>query len=94
MSTLIPNRFSTYELTAQEALQGAVLTTLQKHVLQNHLANAAMEQVNLEYDALNPTKFAQEQASLKGQIDAYSFILDSSDVANDELNNPTHTSEV
>ena len=88
MAQFIPNTFSTYELTDKEALQSAVFTTLQLQNLQNQLASAANEKLRLEYDHTNPVRFAQQEASLKGQMDILSFLIDSSADAADELNNP------
>ena len=89
MATLIQNEFASFELTDKEALQGSLLTTVQMQVIQNQLANAAMEKIHLEYDASNPTAFIQQEASLKGQLDAYNFLLEASVIAKEELTNPT-----
>jgi len=86
MATLIPNDFSSYNLTEEEAIQGSVFTTLQKQVIQNQLSNAAIEKNNLELDTNNPLQFAQQEASLAGQIAAFRFLLDTSAVAEEELN--------
>ena len=86
MSRVIPNDFTSYELTEKEEIDGSVLTTLQKQRIQNALSNAAMEKNSLSFDPTNPTRFAQQEASLKGQMDAYRFILDSSAIAEEALN--------
>ncbi len=88
MAHLIPNDFSSYELTEQEEIEGAILTITQKQVIQNYLSAAACEKNGLEYDPAEPLKFAQQEASLKGQIDAYRFILSASDAAEEFLINP------
>ena len=88
MAHLIPNDFSSYQLTEQEELEGAILTITQKQVIQNYLSAAAMEKNGLEYDSEDNLKFVQQEASLKGQIDAYRFILDSSEAAEIALTNP------
>ncbi len=85
MAILTPNDFSSYELIEQEELEGSILTITQKQVIQNHLSAAASEKIGLVYDPSDPLVFAQQEASLKGQIDAYRFILDSSDTAQDIL---------
>lgn len=88
MAQLIQNEFASFDLTEEEALQGSILTTLQMQVIQNQLSNAAMEKIHLEYDSSNPTSFIQQEASLKGQIDAFRFLLDASRTAVEELNTP------
>lgn len=88
MALLIPNAFSSYDLTETEVLQGAILTNLQKQVLQNLLAVNAEEKLHLEFDPLNPSGFIQQESYKKGQIDAISYIISSSDIAEATLNNP------
>ncbi len=88
MAVLIPNDFASFQLTEQEELEGSILTITQKQVIQNHLSSAAAEKIGLEYDPENSLKFVQQEASLKGQIDAYRFILASSDTAEDLLTTP------
>jgi len=74
MAIIIPNDFTSYQLTEQEELEGSILTITQKQVIQNHLSAAAHEKNALEYDPENPQRFVQQEASLKGQLDAYHFI--------------------
>jgi len=88
MAHLIPNDFSSYELTEQEELEGSILTITQKQVIQNYLSAASSEKIGLEYDPENSLKFVQQEASLKGQIDAYRFILAASDAAEEALTTP------
>ena len=88
MAILIPNDFSSYQLTEQEELEGSILTITQKQVIQNYLSAAASEKNGLEYDPDSPTRFVQQEASLKGQMDAYRFILASSDTAEEQLTTP------
>jgi len=88
MAHLIPNDFSSYELNEQEEIEGAILTITQKQVIQNYLSAAAMEKIGLEYDPESKERFVQQEASLKGQIDAYRFILAASDSAEELLTAP------
>ena len=87
MAHLIPNDFASYHLTTQEQLEGAILTVTQKQVIQNHLSATAHEKNGLEFDPANTAKFVQQEASLKGAMDAYRFLLASSDSAEEILNN-------
>ena len=86
---IIPNSFTVYDLTDKDALQGTVLTTLQRQVIQNMLAANAEEKLRLEYDPEKQLDFVQQEAYKRGQIDLLSYILDASTIAVDELNNPT-----
>jgi len=88
MAHLIPNDFSSYQLTEQEELEGSLLTITQKQVIQNYLAAAAHEKNGLEYSAAEHDRFCQQEASLKGQIDAYRFILATSEASEELLANP------
>ena len=88
MADIIPNTFTTYELTEEEAIQGAILTVSQKQIIQNYRANIAEEKLSLNFDPSNPQLFIQQEASLKGQLDVLNWLLDSSETAEEEaLNN-------
>lgn len=78
MSKLIPNIFSTYELTPQEEDAGQVLTYEQRCVLQNKLAEVAQSKLVITFDTLNPAAFAQDEAYLRGQLDVINWLLDTS----------------
>ena len=84
MSTIIPNDFTSYALTDEETIQGTILTITQKQVIQNQIAVAAMTKVALEPDADSYTEFLQQEAHLRGTIDALKYLIDLSD-ASEEL---------
>ena len=88
MAHLIPNTFSSWELTPEEELQGSTLTTLQKQVIQNQIALLAQEKNMLVYDPSNPFEFVQQEADLKGQISSLQYLFILSDDAVEQLNNP------
>lgn len=88
MATLIPNSFSSYDLTDKEALQGAVLTNLQKQVLQNMQAACAEEKLRLDFDIEKHLSFVQQEAYKRGQLDLLSYIISSSEIAEATLNDP------
>lgn len=92
MSKIIAGTFTHYELTTKEILAGSILTTDQKAVLQNELATIAESRLNIDFDALNPTKFAQDEAFLKGQMSILRVMLLRSDESEIQLrslsNNP------
>jgi len=85
MATAIDNEFSSYELTDEEALQGAIFTITQKQCLQNQLSQLAGEKLALEFDVNSPNKFIQDDAFKKGQLDIIKYLLDCSLVAEEQL---------
>lgn len=77
MAKLLPNQFTTYEFeTEVEQLTSAILTEPNVQAIQNQLARAAMERANLDYDVNNPHAIIQQEAALKGEMNAYTFLLD------------------
>lgn len=86
MSKLIPNSFTSYELTPQEQLQGSILNTLQLQVLHNHLADIAEEKLALDYNPEHPLLYAQTEAALNGNIKFINYLIDASEAALDALN--------
>lgn len=85
MSTQITNQFTSYIFTQREELEGSILSTLQKQVMQNELSLIAAQKIALDYDPLNPVAFAQSEALLKGQLQVYTLLLEKSEVAQKEL---------
>jgi hypothetical protein len=85
MATLIPNDYSKYELSDEEAVYGAVLTETQAQVIQNEIALIAEEILALEYDVNNPTDFIQRESFKKGQLQILKYRLDCSITAIEEL---------
>lgn len=82
---LVPNKFSSYDLSAEQAIEGSKLTTLQMMVIQNQISNLAITRTNLDVDMSDPIGFAQEEAELKGQMTALQFLLDASVAAIESL---------
>jgi hypothetical protein len=79
MAKITTGTFTHWELTNTEILAGSILTTDQKNILQNELAQIAENKLNLDFDPLNPTKFAQDEAFLKGQMSIIRVMLLRSD---------------
>lgn len=79
MANLIPNDFQQYEFEgADELRQAMVLTESNIQFIKTELAIAMIERANLEYDVMTPiTSFVQQEAFLKGRINAFQFLLDS-----------------
>ena len=81
MAILIPNSFSSYDLTEEETLQGSILTLTQQQLIQNYRSVLAEEKLALEYDPANPQIFLQREAGLAGQLAALNYLLDMSESA-------------
>lgn len=67
--------FISYTLTSDEYFAGSTLTQLQKYVIQNQIAQAAEEKLNLIFLPENATK----DAELQGRILALKYLLDVSE---------------
>jgi len=85
MSHVIQNTFSTYQLDEDELVQGTLLTTLQKQVIQTQIGTIADEKLRLEFDSDKPMQFMQQEAYKRGQLDALNYLLQASEAL--ELNN-------
>ena len=79
------NQFQSWVLTPEEFLQGGLLTTAQKQCIQNQIASVATQKINLAFDSTKPLEFAQQEAHLRGQIDALSYLLTLSEEAESQL---------
>lgn len=73
-----PQSFNYSQLSEQEQLEGQVLSHNQKQVLQNQRAVIAEQLIGIEYDPVNPVKFAQDHAFLQGQMAVFKWLLDAS----------------
>jgi len=93
VSKIIAGTFTYYQLTDREVLAGSILTSDQKAVIQNELAQAADNKLNLDFDPLNPTKFAQDEAFLKGQMSILRVLLLRSDESEHQLLNLANSSK-
>lgn len=79
------NQFQSWTLSPEEFLQGGLLTALQKQVIQNQIASVATQKINLAFMPADPLSFAQQEAHLRGQIDALSYLLTLSEQAEFQL---------
>ena len=73
--------FITYNLTEDEALIGAVLTGLQRQVIQNRISAYAEEKLNLNYTPNDHQTFLQKEAELQGKLSVLRDLLDQSNSA-------------
>lgn len=82
---LVPHDFNAYELTAEEELQSQLLTQLQSARLQNLLAKASRDKIDIQFDPDKPLHFAQQEAFASGQIQLLRYLLDCNTVAQQQL---------
>lgn len=82
---LIPHAFSSYELTAEEELQGQLLGILNVAVLQNLLCKVSTDKLTLIYDTDKPDAYIQNEAYLRGQYDLINHLLDLNNLASESL---------
>lgn len=78
MSNIAINTFTQFNLTEHEQLSGTLMSNEQKMFVQNQLAVIAEQRLALVPDPLNYAVFIQTEAHLKGQMDAYKYLLDCS----------------
>lgn len=86
MATMIPNMFTSWELSEEEEIQGSILTITQAQLIQNLLASIAAEKNSLLFNVNDPQSFIQQEASLRGQMDILQYILDRSTASINLLN--------
>ncbi len=69
------NPFQSWVLTPEEFLAGSILTITQKQVIQNQIAQLAIQKNNFEPDYANLLATAQKESYLRGQLDALQYLL-------------------
>ena len=80
MAERIETSFQAYNLTEEELQHARNVSPEQRMYYQTLLASAAEEKLAEEYDPLNPLRFAQREAYLRGQIDILNMLLSSNSV--------------
>lgn len=86
MPTLsLTNQFQSWTLSPGEFLAGGLLTIAQKQCIQNQIASVATQKINLAFTPADPLSFAQQEAHLRGQLDALSYLLTLSEEAENQL---------
>jgi len=78
MSNIIVNTFTQFNLSEHEQLSGTLLGNENKMFIQTQLALIAEQRIALVPDPNNYAAFIQTEAHLKGQMDAYKYLLDCS----------------
>ena len=77
----ISSRFTVHQLADQEIVEGSKLTGLQTQCIQNQIAAIAENKIDLAFDVESPNSFIQQEAYLRGQLDALSYLLELSTTA-------------
>lgn len=90
MVAQVTNRFTQYELSDEELAIALQVNPLTKMHVQNRLAEEAHKRINVEWDTLDPTKFLQQEAYLKGRIEMMEQIIED---FNYEVPTPAETKE-
>jgi len=85
MNKAVINAFTQYALSESELSAGLILSHLQRQVIQNRIAEAALQKVRMTYNLENPTACLQQEAELQGRILTLQQILDDSDQAEAEV---------
>lgn len=85
MPTLNPSPFCTWELSERESIEGQILSFNQRCVIQNHIATAAKEKIELTYTHKEATQYWQREAELQGTILTLQHLLQCSEAAVLEL---------
>lgn len=82
---LLPSLFSKFQLTDVELLEGTLLNTNQKAVIQNLLADTVADKILLKFDPDNIAAFQQREAELQGQIGILQYLIATSDEAEEMI---------
>jgi len=85
MSQVKINKFTSFELTKEEAISGAIFNIAQLQSIQNLLSEAAEMKVELVFDPLNPVDFAQQVSYQQGKIDVLSYLIENSAAVQNEI---------
>ena len=72
---IIPHSFTRYELSPEEYASGAALSESSRALIQNLVAAASEEKIQLVLDETKIINFAQQDAYLRGQIDILQHLL-------------------
>lgn len=75
MPVPVPTAFTEWEFTQKEAYAATRFSELNLMLIQSLIANAAQRRLNIKFNPMNPTLFAQEEAELQGEIGAYQHLL-------------------
>ncbi len=75
MATISITSMTKFDLDESEQLSGQLLTTQNKQVYQNILAELCEERLTLKFDTSKPQEFIQNEAYIQGKINIIQYIL-------------------
>jgi len=81
----IDNPFHINSLTEEEVLQAQVLPEYNRRFIENSRTATAIDKLNMPLDPESYMKSVQEEAYKRGMIDAYTYLLDCSENALQEI---------
>lgn len=82
MAVPVFSAFSSWRFTSDtEELGAQILQGANIQWIQSLIAKSAQEKLNLDYDPLNPLRFAQQEARIKGEIQILQYLLSCSENA-------------
>lgn len=90
---MLAELFNVTVLGEKAEMAARIFTSAQLAVLNNDRIKIAQEMLNLTYQYPKDEAYALRLAELQGQLGNLSFLIDSSFMANEALNNPTKSNE-
>ena len=94
MSIQIPNKFTSYQLTEEEANAGYLLSPANVLVIRNELSIAAESKLTLEIDPNNISAFVQAEAYFRGKLEFIEWLLAMNDqVTQEHITNAAQLAE-
>lgn len=85
MSQIAISTFIKYDHSNHEMLMSHTLTTLQKEHILTQIAITAELRLAIIPDPNNYASFIQQEAHYKGQMDAYKYLIDCSEAAQESV---------
>lgn len=85
MSTVDISTFTKFKHSEHEILMSHTLTTLQQENIHTQIATVAELRLALVPDPNDYASFIQQEAHYKGQMDAYKYLLDCSEAAQERV---------
>lgn len=85
MATMKSNKFTSWDLSDEEVIEGSMLNDYQVRVLENEQAQTAEEKLEIEFDPGEPELYVQQEAYKRGYLDAISYRLSQSEWATNEI---------
>lgn len=75
MAERVPSIFDEYEFTSEELKNAITFTNLHRLYMQSKVSQYAVQKLNLVFEPAKPHEFMQQEAYIKGKIDALLELL-------------------